>query len=93
MYKWLNVYLVKYGQYYSKLITYLLFCVIQEELAFTTKEEQAGILQKVIAASDQDAEEERMIGEQIGGKAMVGSTKRLCPQFLFQGDFSAVFYL
>jgi hypothetical protein len=46
-------------------------CNLQEELAFTTKEEQAQLLQKVIAASDQDAEEERIIGESIGGKSVV----------------------
>ena len=38
---------------------------------YGTKEEQAQILQKVIAASDQDAEEERLAGEGVLGKAMV----------------------
>ena len=45
--------------------------MLQEDLYYGTKEEQAQILQKVIAASDQDAEEERVAGEGILGKAMV----------------------
>lgn len=44
----------------------------QEDLAYRTKEEQAQLLQKVIAASDQDAEEEKMIGEAFGGKSVMG---------------------
>ena len=43
----------------------------QEELAYTTKEEQAQLLQKVIAASDQDAEEEQVAGQGFLGKPMV----------------------
>ena len=44
---------------------------LQEELAYTTKEEQAQLLQKVIAASDQDAEEEQVAGQGFLGKPMV----------------------
>ena len=46
---------------------------LQEELAYTTKEEQAQLLQKVIAASDQDAEEEQVAGQGFLGKPMVTS--------------------
>lgn len=35
----------------------------EEELAFSTKEEQQQLLQKVLAASDLDAEEEVVAGE------------------------------
>jgi len=34
----------------------------QEELSYTTKTEQLDLLQKVLAATDADAEEEPMIG-------------------------------
>ena len=34
----------------------------QEELSYTTKTEQLDLLQKVLAATDADAEEEQMIG-------------------------------
>ena len=54
---------------------------------YGTKEEQAQVLQKVIAASDIDAEEERIAGEGIFGKAMVTTviTFDLCPT-CFQQD-------
>lgn len=35
----------------------------EEELAFSTKEEQQQLLQKVLAATDLDAEEEVVAGE------------------------------
>jgi len=45
----------------------------QEDVFYKSKEDQARLLQMVIAASDQDAEEERIAGEIIpGGKAAVG---------------------
>uniref|UniRef100_A0A0B6ZY39 General transcription and DNA repair factor IIH helicase/translocase subunit XPB n=1 Tax=Arion vulgaris TaxID=1028688 RepID=A0A0B6ZY39_9EUPU len=40
----------------------------QEDLFYRSKEEQVQILQKVLAASEEDAEEERMIGD-ISGKS------------------------
>lgn len=40
----------------------------EEELAFSTKEEQQQLLQKVLAASDLDAEEEVVAGE-LGSKS------------------------
>ena len=44
----------------------------QEDLAFGTKEEQAAMLQKVLAATDTDADEERGAGEvQVKGGAQV----------------------
>ncbi|XP_060581093.1 general transcription and DNA repair factor IIH helicase subunit XPB-like [Ruditapes philippinarum] len=60
------------NQGYSYKVITKLAGMEEEELAFTTKEEQAQLLQKVIAASDQDAEEERIIGESIGGKSIMG---------------------
>ena len=48
-------------------------CGVQEDLAFSTKEEQAAMLQKVLAATDTDADEERGAGEVIvKGGAQVG---------------------
>lgn len=45
----------------------------EEKLDYCTKEEQAHLLQKVIAATDQDAEEERLPGEPgAGGKSVMG---------------------
>lgn len=45
-------------------------CVLhQEDLLYRTKEEQMQLLQKVLAATDKDAEEERVIGE--GGRVIV----------------------
>ncbi|KAK7498462.1 hypothetical protein BaRGS_00010416 [Batillaria attramentaria] len=41
----------------------------EEDLLYRTKEEQMQLLQKVLAATDKDAEEERALGE--GGKALV----------------------
>ncbi|KAL4222357.1 TFIIH basal transcription factor complex helicase XPB subunit [Mactra antiquata] len=43
-----------------------------EDLAYGTKQEQAQLLQEVIAASDQDAEEERIAGESQTGKSVFG---------------------
>lgn len=40
----------------------------EEELAFSTKEEQQQLLQKVLAATDLDAEEEVVAGE-FGSKS------------------------
>ena len=40
-----------------------LMTLLQEDLAFSTKEEQAQLLQKVIAANETEAEEERLVGE------------------------------
>ena len=48
--------------------------LFQEDLYFSTKEEQASLLQKVIAANDTDAEEERMAGEGTSQKSQVCNT-------------------
>lgn len=55
----------------------MLMLLLQEDLAYRTKEEQAQVLQKVIAASDQDAEEERMLGDAFGGKSVVSLCQRV----------------
>lgn len=60
------------NQGYSYKVITKLAGMEEEDLFYGTKEEQAQLLQKVIAASDQDAEEERVAGEGILGKAMVG---------------------
>jgi DNA excision repair protein ERCC-3 len=45
---------------------------LQEDLHYKTKEEQIQLLQKVLAATDKDAEEERVLGEL--GKGTVSHT-------------------
>lgn len=52
--------------------------LLQEDLAYATKEEQAQLLQKVLAASDADAEEEHPTGE---GRDM--TSKQVHPNYLF----------
>lgn len=42
----------------------------EEDLMFSTRDEQQQLLQKVLAASDLDAEEEVVMGE-VGGKPQV----------------------
>lgn len=44
----------------------------EEDLMFSTREDQQQLLQKVLAASDLDAEEEVVLGE-VGGKLQVRS--------------------
>lgn len=46
----------------------------EEDLMFSTREEQQQLLQKVLAASDMDAEEELVAGE-VGTKSQVGAAK------------------
>lgn len=60
------------NQGYSYKVITKLAGMEEEDLLYGTKEEQAQLLQKVIAASDQDAEEERIAGEGVPGKSMVG---------------------
>jgi DNA excision repair protein ERCC-3 len=42
-------------------------CYFQEELHYTSREEQGQLLQQVLAASDMDADEEKMPGEGTRG--------------------------
>lgn len=44
----------------------------EEDLMFSSKEEQQQLLQKVLAASDLDAEEELVAGE-LGGRPQVNT--------------------
>lgn len=60
------------NQGYSYKVITKLAGMEEEDLLYGTKEEQAQVLQKVIAASDHDAEEEKIVGEGFQGKAMVG---------------------
>ena len=41
----------------------------EEDLAFSTKEEQQQLLQKVLAATDLDAEEEVVVAGEFGSKS------------------------
>ena len=45
--------------------------LFKEDLYYGTKEEQSQLLQKVLAANDTEAEEERMVGEMLGAKGQV----------------------
>ncbi|XP_078487194.1 excision repair cross-complementing rodent repair deficiency, complementation group 3 [Ciona intestinalis] len=59
--------------YSFKAITHLTGIDEEEQLAFTTKDEQHALLQKVLAASDLDAEEEMVPGEfGVGDKGKGG---------------------
>ncbi|WAQ95018.1 ERCC3-like protein [Mya arenaria] len=61
------------NQGYSYKVITKLAGMEEEELFYGTKEEQAKVLHMVIAASDQDAEEERVAGELVpGGKSAFG---------------------
>ena len=53
----------------------------EEELAFSTKEEQQQLLQKVLAASDLDAEEEVVAGE-FGSRSGQVSGERGYPLYV-----------
>lgn len=67
---------------------------LQEDLLYRTKEEQMQLLQKVLAASDKDAEEERIVGE--GGKIIVSIkslTELLClHKIAMELDFNGFFF-
>ncbi|XP_014669254.1 PREDICTED: TFIIH basal transcription factor complex helicase XPB subunit-like [Priapulus caudatus] len=64
------------NQGYSYKVITKLAGMDEEDLAFATKEEQTQMLQKVLAASETDAEEERMMGEgrEFSGSRQVRST-------------------
>lgn len=49
-----------------------LFCAPQENLAYKTKDEQMQLLQKVLAATEMDAEEERGPGDGTGSQVRTG---------------------
>lgn len=51
------------NQGYSYKVITKLAGMDEDDLAYATKEEQAHLLQKVLAASDTDADEERLVGE------------------------------
>lgn len=57
------------NQGYSYKVITRLAGMEEENLMYRTKEEQMTLLQKVLAASDKDAEEERALGE--GGKSLI----------------------
>ncbi|XP_052246340.1 general transcription and DNA repair factor IIH helicase subunit XPB-like isoform X2 [Dreissena polymorpha] len=61
------------NQGYSYKVITKLAGMEQEELAYRSKEDQAQLLQKVIGATDQDAEEERLIGDPSAIGRKVGS--------------------
>lgn len=50
----------------------------EEDLAFSTKEEQQQLLQKVLAATDLDAEEEVVAGEFGSRSGQVSAARSLC---------------
>ena len=57
------------------LLNNVVYSFIQADLSYGTKEEQSQVLQKVLAANDADAEEERMVGEFLprGGSQVMGA--------------------
>lgn len=64
----------------------------EEELSFSTKEEQQQLLQKVLQASDLDAEEEVVAGE-YGSKStqvMKNSLKRMTAGWTELGRFISI---
>lgn len=82
-------FLVNQGYSY-KVITHLAGMDQDQELFYKTREEQGQLLQQVLAASDADCEEERMLGE--GGVARPGSSKRAGGLGSMSGADDAVYY-
>lgn len=62
----------------------LLLLFQQTELEYKTKEEQAQLLQQVLAANDADAEEEKMPSEFVMGKS---SQQVIISSFVLLNDF------
>ena len=60
--------------------------LFKEDLYYGTKEEQSQLLQKVLAANDTEAEEERMVGEMLGAKGQVRNKTIVFNPFVL-GDF------
>jgi DNA excision repair protein ERCC-3 len=68
-------FLVNQGYCY-KVVTKLVGLEEERDLGYSTKREQAELLQKVLAASDADAEEERVVGA-FGSKSQASVTRRV----------------
>ena len=63
----------------------------EEDLMFSTREDQQQLLQKVLAASDLDAEDEIVVTE-VGGRPQVRtSVQRLFMSVLLLSDKSCLF--
>ncbi|XP_039281828.1 LOW QUALITY PROTEIN: general transcription and DNA repair factor IIH helicase subunit XPB [Nilaparvata lugens] len=86
-------FLVNQGYSY-KVITKLAGMEEEAELMYKTREEQGQLLQQVLAASDMDADEERMPGEGVGlsGARGGGSSRRAGNMASMSGADDAVYF-